>query len=96
MDRYGNESKAVQSNEKRILTTQMLNVCSGWIELPASFNTSGDAIIVASAEGNLIKTAYARNSKVDVSAFPAGVYQLRTLNHKGISHRIGFFAIPMH
>jgi hypothetical protein len=96
MDRYGNESEAAQSHQKEIVTKKMLRVCGKYVELPASFFPTDNVIVVASVEGNMLRALYVKDAKADVSAIPSGMYQIRSVNRKGVSHRIGFFCIPMH
>lgn len=96
MDRYGNESEAAQSHQKEIVTKKMLRVCGKYVELPAGFFPTDNVIVVASVEGNMLRALYVKDAKADVSAIPSGMYQIRSVNRKGVSHRIGFFCIPMH
>ena len=74
----------------------MLRVCGKYVELPAAFCSTDDAVVVASAEGNILKAVFVKEEKADISAIPSGMYQIRSVNRKGVSHRIGFFCIPMH
>jgi hypothetical protein len=51
-----------------------------------------DHLAVLSMQGTIIATkSFARS--VNISDIPNGVYELRTLNHKGVTHHIGFFLI---
>lgn len=51
-----------------------------------------DLLIVESMQQAAITTLpYRRTRTVSVSSLPRGVYILRTLNSKGVSHRVGMF-----
>ena len=64
------------------------------LELPQKPSTL-DAKVVAieTMQGQLIATRPYIGSHLDVSQMPEGFYQLRSLNRKGITHRLGFFMI---
>lgn len=97
MDRYGNESKPLQSFEPEhtpaTVTVGMLHCDGTWLELPAKPSVL-DAGMVAceTLQGTVVCTgAYAK--RLNVSHLAEGSYVLRSLNRKGISHRLGYFQI---
>ena len=101
VDRYGNESKPLQSVEKDEYRGEGNAVAAGLLpcdgrrlELPQKPSTL-DAKVVAieTMQGQLIATRPYIGSHLDVSQMPEGFYQLRSLNRKGITHRLGFFMI---
>lgn len=46
--------------------------------------------IIESMQGNIVMIMAYRSGKVDISQLPYGIYRIRSLNNKGISHRIGW------
>ena len=52
-----------------------------------------DLIVVESIAGNALTTRSVRAHKADISTLPEGVYIVRSLHRKGITHRIGMFQI---
>ena len=48
---------------------------------------------IETMQGQLIATRPYIGQYLDVSQMPEGFYQLRSLNRKGITHRLGFFMI---
>ena len=99
MDRYGNESKEAQSCTQEIVTNAApaatLLTCDGYrLQIP---NTIGQAdakyLAVETLAGTVIATCKVNGNTIDVRRIGQGMYILRTLNRKGISHRIGYFII---
>ncbi len=92
-DRYGYESKAIQEKavaDNVILTSYMMPNDGRFL----SFDKTDDArqIQVLTLQGSIVKR-YAPHSIIDISMLPEGIYQLRSINKKRITHRIGFFVI---
>ena len=58
--------------------------------------TDADIVVVESLAGNALVTLHVRNHAIDVSRLPEGVFTLRSLHRKGITHRIGMFRIKRH
>ena len=50
-------------------------------------------VAIETMQGRLIATRPYIGQYLDVSQMPEGFYQLRSLNRKGITHRLGFFMI---
>ena len=91
VDRYGNESPATQ---EPVLSTA----------LPAAFmpndgrvltvtrKSEADFLAVLTMQGRIVYSC--RNqAQVNIQTLADGVYELRSLNKKGIMHRLGFFII---
>lgn len=95
INRYGIESDALQLpssiNSKRI---KMLN-CDGYqLKLPVPDPQSdAEMLIIEDLKGKHISTFLWKNSPFDVSQIQEGIYQLRSINRQGVSHRLGFFSI---
>lgn len=105
-DRYGNESAPLQqpcddfiapvgsSCCNKSISHKAMLPCDGLnVTLPKyTALTDADFLIVESIQHTAITTLpYRRTSTINVNTLPQGVYVLRTLNRKGVSHRIGFF-----
>jgi len=100
VDRYGNESAAVQlprgggSSAGRPHLWQ----CSGnSVELPEKESvTDAGYILIESMQGVIITSRPYRGRHLDVAALPEGMYVLRSVNRKGVTHRLGFLRIKRH
>ena len=96
MDRYGNESAPLQmppplaGNEEKGLLE-----CDGrYLSLPRKDKAlDADMLFVETLQGNVVGQFTYHGERLDISTIPDGVYQLRTVNSKGITHRLGFFAV---
>jgi len=100
MDRYGNESDALQSILEPSSRQSLLASDGKHLVLPQrvieSKNLSNaDMVVMESLQGQMIATRrMTRNQKtIDISQLPDGVYYLKTLDKKGITHRLGEFTI---
>ena len=97
MDRYGNESAPLQSHEERRMPATPcapLLACDGtWLQLPAKPATlDADLVACETLQGSVVYTgAYA--SRLDIRPLAEGTYILRSLNRKGVSHRLGYFQV---
>ncbi|MFW9607596.1 MAG: family 10 glycosylhydrolase, partial [Prevotella sp.] len=93
MDRYGNESEAVQSVTKVYNTAKFISNDGEKAILPAWYNECDGMIVATGLNGNAIKTLRTKNNTTDIRSLKDGMYQIRIINKKGISHRIGFIKI---
>lgn len=95
-DRYGNESSALQLAVSRPSTAsaRMITNDGTYLQLPPK-GTSLDApyIIIETLEGSGIATIPYRGSRADIRRIPEGMYVLRSLNGKGVTHRLGYTLI---
>ncbi|MBO6187324.1 MAG: family 10 glycosylhydrolase [Prevotella sp.] len=94
LDRYGNESMPVfaaqggqQSAER---ASAMLANDGKWLDL--TMTTDADYLAVSTLQGAIIHTCPNR-PRISITAIPEGIYELKSLNRKGISHRLGFFIV---
>lgn len=97
MDRYGNESKPLQSHRlpQSKATDISLLECDGvWLKLPTK-NPGLDAklLVIETLQGSTIATRTFREDAINVSGLPNGFYVLKSLGLKGVTHRIGFFIV---
>jgi len=95
MDRYGNESLPVQSYSKPAFTTgNMLKHDGRLLQLPDNANIlDAEYITIETLQGSIIATRPYKGVAVSISGIPNGVYVVRSLNRKGLTHRLGHFLI---
>lgn len=103
LDRYGNESKPLQ--EKHVQNTAPatklpdgLIKCDGkTLRLPEKSNVlDASFMTIETLQGHIVATRPYKGSTTDVSRLPEGMYVLRSLGRKGVSHRLGHFIIRRH
>ena len=94
MDRYGNESKPLQepapNASKPCDTLKRLLPCDGYSLLLPS--TDADMVVFETLQGTIVRTTTHADT-MDVSRLPQGMYIVRSLNSRGITHRLGHFRI---
>ena len=82
------------SNSNLAPSNILLPLNNGTLTLPPG--TDADIVVVESLAGNALVTLHVRNHTIDISRLPEGVFTLRSLPRKGITHRIGMFRIKRH
>lgn len=99
-DRYGNESTPLQERhtnpdtpETRI--TDRLLKCDGkTLSLPEKGSVLDAAFVtIETLQGHIVATRLYNGTVADVSRLPEGMYVLRSLGRKGVTHRLGYFVI---
>lgn len=99
IDRYGNESLALQESrvmgDGGLVMSQSLLRCDGRkLHLPKKPSTlDAKLLVVETQQGSLIATLPYQGREVSVAHIPEGIYNLRSLNRKGVTHRLGTFII---
>lgn len=96
IDRYGNESEALQSKEKNELNnlTMMLPCDNNHVIIPENFLSQDMQLItIESIVGNTLTSRTLKDHKISIKDLPNGTYSIRSINKKGIGHRIGYFII---
>lgn len=99
-DRYGNESQPMQETpacgtDVTTRSTTLLTCDGRKVMLPTATNLADTEYLLAETmQGTPIAIIpYSRNClDANISQLPDGMYSLRSLNRKGISHRLGTFA----
>jgi hypothetical protein len=93
IDRYGNESLPIfEDSGKRHHSSVLLPNDGRYLKPDMTDVSPSDVFIILTLQGTIIKTApYAKG--IDIRRLPEGIYQLKTLNKKGITHRMGFFTV---
>jgi hypothetical protein len=101
VNRYGKESAPITSNSTfspltssfSSLNSTLLTNDGNALHIP-HFNEiiQADYFAIYSMQGNIINTKpFAAD--IYISEIPNGVYELRTLNKKGDTHRVAFFVV---
>lgn len=96
MDRYGNESEPLQQDSAPFSSADFdLLPCDGYrLGLPARGNgLEADMLLVETLQGTPVLTQSFCGDALDVSALPEGMYLLRSVDRRGVTHRLGCFAI---
>lgn len=99
MDRYGNESLPLQSHSQRAAIAIPPNVkmlaCDGKrVEIPQKDGAlDADIITIEDMKGRIVASRSYRGKSADISQLADGMYVMRSVNRKGVAHRLGFFMI---
>lgn len=96
MDRYGNESEPLQMAVSPSFTMpgDFLECDGKQLSLPPRDKAlDADMLFVETLQGRAVAKFPYRGEKADVTNLPNGVYQLRAVDDKGVTHRLGFFAV---
>ena len=93
LDRYGNESAPASEpfSSQPVIGTSSL-IANDGRTLKVSQRVDADYLAILTMQGSIIHTC-ANRPQIDIRTLPNGTYELRTLNRKGIMHRLGFFII---
>ena len=99
IDRYGIESAALQSQQpmaQATFSSPLIANDGRLLQIPQHLGaTDAEYVAVFSMQGNIVKTLH-YGSTADISSLPEGVYVLKTLDRKGITHRLGQFIVKRH
>ena len=97
-NRYGIESRPLQQERPRLSNDKpygSIPIADKRHEL-TDLHQMLDAryVVIETLQGNIVATIpYPTNGIINVADIPPGVYILRSLHHKGITHRLGFLKI---
>lgn len=91
MDRYGNESAPLQMQGSYSITSKrMLKNDGQRVQVPEKGKTlDAQYVVIESMVGNIIATKPYNGNYVDIRNIPNGVYTIRTIGPKNVSHRLG-------
>jgi len=95
LDRYGNESVACYEHESNVQqpgASASVLLPNDGKALKLEVTTDAEYLAVCTLQGSIIHTCHNRPT-VDLRPLPNGIYVLRSLNRKGIMHRLGFFIV---
>ena len=100
MDRYGNESAPLQSNQPTItqIPTAQLLSCDGYqVELPEKGSVlDADMVSIETLQGKMVTLKPYQGKTANVGDVKEGFYVMKSVNKKGKTHRLGFFMIKRH
>lgn len=95
LDRYGNESQALQQPhaDGTQLSARIIRAAGDKLQLGSLIDDSeAEYLVFESLAGNMVGTSKLATS-VDISRLPNGVYTLRSINKRGVQHRIAMVII---
>lgn len=93
IDRYGNES-APTSNGMPAHTSALplLHNDGHRLSLPQKdATTDASHIVIEDLQGRMLATRPYRDTKADITTLPDGMYIVRSINRRGVAHRLGHF-----
>lgn len=97
VDRYGNESSPIvtaapdSSYESDIL---LINNDGIRLELPEKpRGLDAGYVVIETLQGTMVALKPYRGLYADISDIPEGIYVLKSLGRKGVTHRMGYFTI---
>ncbi len=96
MDRYGNESEPLQmpSPKRKSAAANLLKNDGRTLQLPDRGQVNdANYIIIENITGTMVATRPWQGNKVSISRLPEGVYTVRSINKKHVTHRLGQFII---
>jgi uncharacterized lipoprotein YddW (UPF0748 family) len=94
VDRYGNESEAMQENgpKPRPVINHSALIANDGRTLKLPVQADAEFLVVCTLQGNIIAT-FPNRQQVNIASLPNGIYELKSLGRKGVTHRLGFFMI---
>lgn len=100
-DRYGNESRATQiclhePHGAPQSSSTMIPIVDQYLSLPSKPSTLNADFIVIETLARQTVTVCPYKKQINTSMLNEGIYQWRTLDKKGVTHRMGFFSIKRH
>jgi len=91
LDRYGNESSAVLESKPVSRGHSVLLANDGrTLRLPSAVD--GTYLVVKTLQGTAVRT-YKNSRLIDINLLQEGMYELVSVNKKGVTHRLGFFCV---
>ena len=97
MNRYGMESEPLQMDIETTGDTATPNAfipCDGqWLILPEQVAKGSNMLVIEDITGQMVRIGTRSGRQVNVGTLAEGLYQLRTVNARGTSHRVGFFRV---
>ena len=99
MDGYGNESTPTQENptfdgmKRGVFGKARWLKCDGRsVKLPSEVkNVDATCFLFETLQGEVVKSAFMKGNMLSVSGLSEGVYVVKSLNKRGVSHSLGTF-----
>ncbi|MBR1548922.1 MAG: hypothetical protein IJ637_09395, partial [Prevotella sp.] len=92
IDRYGLESRPTAESTAVAPHRADIIPNDGRYLMYNGRQTDDDCLVACSLQGTMVRS-YSRQQRIDISLLPEGIYQLKSLNKKGVTHRLGFFIV---
>ena len=98
IDRYGNESAAkseLQANSTSQAHRATVTRTDGRrLRMPSKPSTlEADYLAIENMQGQLMTMMPYRGQYADISRLPEGMYKMRSVGRKGVTHQLGFFTV---
>lgn len=95
MDRYGNESEPLQMERAPQAAAPDFLACDGnYLKLPAKGKgEETDMLFVETLQGKPVLSHAYDGEVLNVGGLQEGMYVLRSVNQKGLTHRLGYFLV---
>lgn len=98
IDRYGNEGSAATDNVAHAGGTtihqKIERVASNWIAIPRKPNTlEAEYLVLETLQGQIVSMYPYRGEQICIADIPDGIYRMKSLGRKGVTHRIGILAV---
>ena len=99
MDGYGNESTPTQENSTfdgmkrgKFGKARWLKCDGKSVKLPSEAkNVDATCFLFETLQGEVVKSAFAKDNILSVSGLSEGIYVVKSLNKRGVSHSLGTF-----
>ena len=95
MDRYGNESNAIQEKKNSTYTVEApllwLNTNENSVLLSQDMQYTSSLVVIETLQGSPLYTRSIKDNKVSIKGIPQGEYVLRTINKHNKGSIIGYF-----
>ena len=95
MDRYGNESNAIQEKKNSTYTVEApllwLNTNENSVLLSQDMQYTSSLVAIETLQGTPLYTRSIKDNKVNIKGIPQGEYVLRTINKHNKGSIIGYF-----
>ncbi len=95
MDRYGNESNAIQEKKNSTYTVEApllwLNTNENSVLLSQDMQYTSSLVAIETLQGTPLYTRSIKDNKVNIKGIPQGEYLLRTINKHNKGSIIGYF-----
>jgi hypothetical protein len=95
IDRFGNESAPVQMDRGTVVqAAQWLKNDGRYLSIPEKPKVSdAQYLVVETLAGNIVATRPYQGTRVDIRQLAEGVYTLRSVNRRNVTHRLGQFIV---
>jgi hypothetical protein len=97
VDRYGQESQPRQLagvSTRRSTSAHIVRTNGKWLDMPVKDKAlDAEYVIIETLQGQKVKALPYPGKQLDIRKLPDGVYVLKSLGRKGVTHRLTHFSI---